>query len=150
MIKGTWFQVQNNTTVAKLLLFLNITNIKPSSTHQKAGVSPRTSVQLRVNYQMVGVRRRKCKSVSWGVCTKSKICDTNGRYHSTKKQKFRERNQIIRLEKSRYISRGCPLFLKIPIQQKLKRPMLKDLEFSIVMEINIFLGGEGVVTGVLK
>ena len=58
--------------------------------------------------------------------------------HSTKKQKFRERNQIIRLEKSRYISRACPLFLKIPIQQKLKRPMLKDLEFSIVIEINIF------------
>ena len=89
------------TQLAKLLLFLNITNIKPSTTHQKAGVSPRTSVQLRVNYQMVGVTRRKCKSVSWGVCTESKISDTMG---ATIRPKNRNSGREIKVYLSRLSS----------------------------------------------
>ena len=64
MFKGNSIGFRKETlSVTKWVLFLKISNIKVSNTHQKARVSPRTSVQLRVNYQMVGVTRRKCKSV---------------------------------------------------------------------------------------
>ena len=45
-LEETWFQVKNNLSVAKLRLFLTIKGVKPSNTHQKARVSPSTSVQL--------------------------------------------------------------------------------------------------------
>ena len=64
-LEETWFQVKNNLSVAKLRLFLTIKGVKPSNTHQKARVSPSTSVQLWVNYQMVEVTRKKCKSEFW-------------------------------------------------------------------------------------
>ena len=48
--------------VAKLFLFLTVPRVKASNTHQKARVSPSTSVQHRVNYRMAEVMRRKCKS----------------------------------------------------------------------------------------
>ena len=77
MFKGNSVGFRKETyIVAKWVLFLKLAHIKASNTHQKARVSLSTSVQLRVNYQMVGVTRRKCESGSWGVCTESKICDT--------------------------------------------------------------------------
>ena len=54
------------------LQFDTVTRVKASNTHQNAGFHPARPSSSESTESMSG----KCKSVSWGVCTENKICDT--------------------------------------------------------------------------